>query len=431
MKISPLALTSLAFIGTASAFTPSHPFVAQRSGSKQMMMPLDLDSLTSIGDAMQHVFPSVVLSADDLDAVSGAAAAVTDAVSNVDPTEAVTEVAKNDNGWFGFLAGPIEGLLQIIHGGLVASGMSADSWGVSITVMTVLIKLLTYPLTKTQLESTTKMQQLQPMVKDIQAKYQSNPDVMNQKIAEVYQTNEINPLAGCLPAFLQIPIFIGLYRAVLQLAKDDKLNEPYLWLPNLEGPVYGADPAHGSDWIFQGWHDGVPSLGWDDTVAFLAIPVILIASQFISQALMTPKDQSQDGQNQIILKVLPLMVGWFSLNVPAALGIYWITNNVITTIITLQIRSSLPSVAPVTPGTSSSTSVSMSTGTDDWSPVTKREKPTGFAAPSGLSDDGVKTITAIDAEVVDGDEMAVTDDAVFDAVPQKPKSKVSTQGVNF
>jgi YidC/Oxa1 family membrane protein insertase len=79
---------------------------------------------------------------------------------------------------------------------------------------------------------------------------------MNQKIAEVYQTNEVNPLAGCLPSFAQIPIFIGLYRAVLNLAADNKLDEPFLFLPNLEGPTYGADPAHGSDWLFQNWYVG-------------------------------------------------------------------------------------------------------------------------------------------------------------------------------
>ena len=76
---------------------------------------------------------------------------------------------------------------------------------------------------------------------------------MNQKIAEVYQTNEVNPLAGCIPSIVQIPVFIGLYRAVLNLAKDNALNEPFLFLPNLEGPTYGADPAHWSDWIFKNW----------------------------------------------------------------------------------------------------------------------------------------------------------------------------------
>ena len=96
-------------------------------------------------------------------------------------------------------------------------------------------------------------QALQPTIKALQAKYQSNPEVMNQKIAEVYQTNEVNPLAGCIPSLVQIPVFIGLYRAVLNLAKENALDEPFLFLPNLEGPTYGADPAHGSDWLFKNW----------------------------------------------------------------------------------------------------------------------------------------------------------------------------------
>ena len=63
---------------------------------------------------------------------------------------------------------------------------------------------------------------------------------MNQKIAEVYQENEVNPLAGCIPSIAQIPIFIGLYRAVLTLAKDNALDESFFFLPSLEGPTYGA-----------------------------------------------------------------------------------------------------------------------------------------------------------------------------------------------
>ena len=119
---------------------------------------------------------------------------------------------------------------------------------------------------------------------------------MNQKISEIYQTNDVNPLAGCVPSILQIPIFIGLYRAVLTLAKDDKLNEPFLWLPNLEGPTYGADPAHGSDWILK-WVDGAPTLGWEDSLAFLTIPVILVLSQTLSMNLMANKDQEQPFNN--------------------------------------------------------------------------------------------------------------------------------------
>ena len=416
MKFSALALLSLSLNG-AAAFAPqrsSTSFVSSRQA-----VP-DAASLLTFSDALHHL-PQILLSDDAIGQVVDAVApAISSAVEAV-PEAAEQAAAASQNGWFGFLAGPIEGLLQIIHSTLSNVGMSEDSWGVSITAMTVLIKLLTYPLTKIQLESTSKMQMLQPTIKDLQAKYQSNPDVMNQKIAEIYQTNEVNPLAGCLPAFLQIPIFIGLYRSVLNLAKENLLNEPYLWLPNLEGPVYGADPANASDWLFKGWQDGVPSLGWDDTLAFLTIPVILIISQFISQALMTPKDQpGAEGQNQIIMKVLPLMIGWFSLNVPAALGIYWITNNLITTALTLQIRSSLPKTA-VEASTSASAAVSIpDIGTSsDWSPVTKRDKPTGFGSVNGPDD--VKPITAIDAEIVEGEGSEVNFDNIVQAPAQSSK----------
>merc|ERR1711957_817119 len=115
-----------------------------------------------------------------------------------------------------------------------------------------------------------------PTIKEVQAKYASNPEVMNQKIAALYQENDVNPLAGCIPSLVQIPVFIGLYRAVLCLAKDGILDEPFLFLPSLEGPTYGADAAHGSDWILHNWVDGVPSLGWANTAAFLAVPISLV-----------------------------------------------------------------------------------------------------------------------------------------------------------
>jgi YidC/Oxa1 family membrane protein insertase len=230
-------VTAFLFISGVQAFTPplhrvSHPTTT----TARSFAPLDAFSdLPQQISSMQDAFVS-------------SSTFLADAAA-----EAATEVAKNDNGWFGFLTGPIMFLLQLIHAGLVAVGVSSNAWGVSIIAITLLIKAVTFPLTKTQLESTNKMQAMQPAIKELQAKYQSNPEVMNQKIAEFYQSNDINPLAGCLPSLAQIPIFIGLYRAVLDLAQENKLNEPFLWLPNLEGPTYGADPTSGSDWLFKGW----------------------------------------------------------------------------------------------------------------------------------------------------------------------------------
>lgn len=318
-----------------------------------------------------------------------------------DAAEATAQVAKDDNGWFGFLEGPIEFILKGIHSTLVGMGMSEDAWGVTIIAMTTLIKLATYPLTKSQLESTNKMQALQPTIKELQAKYASNPEVMNQKIAAVYQTNEINPLAGCIPSLLQIPIFIGLYRAVLTLAKDNKLNEPFLWLPNLEGPTYGADPATASSWILSGWSNGTPSLGWGDTLAFLSIPIILVISQSFSMQMMASKDQEQPA----FLKFLPLMIGWFSLNVPAALGIYWVANNFITTALTLQIRSTFQDTPIIQPGSSAGAGV-VDVKPISFTPAPIREKPAGFGmSNNSVSDmeDDVQPITPMGDESMESD----------------------------
>jgi len=373
-----------------------------------------------LADVHHHIdttasFFSSLNIADASDLMDAAPAAVTDVVAtNTAAAADAVATTGSGNGWFGFLEGPIEYLLQAIHGALVSVGMSADAWGITIIAMTTFIKLGTYPLTASQLESTNKMQTLQPTIKGIQAKYQSNPEVMNQKIAEVYQTNQVNPLAGCIPSILQIPIFIGLYRAVLTLAKDDKLNEPFLWLPNLEGPTYGADPAHGSDWILKGWESGVPSLGWDQTAAFLVIPVVLILSQSLSMNLMASKEQEQPA----FLKFLPLLIGWFSLNVPAALGIYWIANNIITTALTLQIRSTFTNAAPVAPGASTTAAVDVNPSA--FTPAPLREKPSGFGASDWSEDagDGVSPITPIEAEVV------TSDGSVEEAnVPRTPNKK--------
>ncbi|KAJ1462319.1 60Kd inner membrane protein-domain-containing protein, partial [Pelagophyceae sp. CCMP2097] len=203
------------------------------------------------------------------------------------------------------------------------------TFGISIVLFTLAIKLATFPLNFAQIESTTKMQALQPAIKRIQAKYANDPQQMNVMMAELYSENELNPLAGCLPAFAQIPIFIALYRALINLAKEDLLEEPFLWLPNLEGPTYGAQNA---DWLFKfdAWNGNAPPLGWHDTIAYLTLP--------------TGPETDQQQTTNAVLKYLPLLVGVFSLNVPSGLTVYWFVNNIFTTASTLYIRSTVGTV---------------------------------------------------------------------------------------
>eukprot|EP00584_Thalassiosira_punctigera_P006209 CAMPEP_0172526340 /NCGR_PEP_ID=MMETSP1067-20121228/1268_1 /TAXON_ID=265564 ORGANISM="Thalassiosira punctigera, Strain Tpunct2005C2" /NCGR_SAMPLE_ID=MMETSP1067 /ASSEMBLY_ACC=CAM_ASM_000444 /LENGTH=438 /DNA_ID=CAMNT_0013309827 /DNA_START=108 /DNA_END=1424 /DNA_ORIENTATION=+ len=424
MKYQALAIALSAPV--AAAFAPPLSFRPCSTGTKLAVVdPLSIHDLPQHTDALHHFFSSLTLADIDVDAVSDAAASApvvpidaAPAPVDVAAVAAADAAAQNNGGWFGFLTLPIESLLQFFHSILASTG-AGNAWGVSIIAMTVVIKALTFPLTKSQLESTNKMQALQPTIKGLQAKYQSNPEVMNQKIAEVYQTNDVNPLAGCIPSLVQIPVFIGLYRAVLNLAKENALDEPFLFLPNLEGPTYGADPAHGSDWLFKGWVDGVPSLGWDDTIAFLSIPIFLVISQVISMNLMQPKtDDPQQQQANVILKVLPFMIGWFALNVPAALGIYWVVNNIVTTATTLYVRSTMPTVEAVGGGGAAASAPPVMEAT--FNPTPMNERAVGFGE---TMDDGevMRTITPIDAEIVEDDVVAVGGDGPD--IPAAPKAK--------
>lgn len=257
--------------------------------------------------------------------------------------EAAVEVKKS--GVWGKFVGLVESCIVLLHDTLEQKNVPG-AYGVSIIAFTVIVKALTFPLNKQQMESTMKMQALTPRLKKIQAEYKDNPAVMNQMTAQLYKDEQINPLAGCLPVFAQFPVWIALYRSVLNLAADDLLNESFLWLPSLQGPV--AKSGQGlNTWLFP-LIDGAPPIGWHDAACYLVLPVILVATQFYSQRLLQPPSQDpQQQQATAFLKFMPLLIGWFSLNVPSGLGIYWVTNNLLSTAQTLYIRRSMPSAPEV------------------------------------------------------------------------------------
>jgi YidC/Oxa1 family membrane protein insertase len=179
----------------------------------------------------------------------------------------------------------------------------------------------------------------------------------------------------------------------------------------------------------------VPSLGWTDTIAFLILPVLLVVSQFVSMELMQPKtsDPAQQ-QSNIVLKILPLMIGWFALNVPAELSVYWywIVNNIVTTASSVFIRGQMKFEPSAAGSLSASSSTTMEKPKTIFAPP--REKPSGFSQTSPtpfVPKDGVKPITAIDAEIVTMEKSAADDDDNDDekestsepASESKPKNK--------
>jgi 60Kd inner membrane protein len=141
--------------------------------------------------------------------------------------------------------------------------------------------------------------------------------------------------------------------------------------------------------------DGAPPLGWVDTLSFLALPIFLVISQVISMNLMQPKDPAAR-QDNVVLKILPVMIGWFALNVPAALTIYWVVNNIVTTGTTLAIRNSME-MNPVAVSSGSAAATAEPTASSIFAPPPP--KPAGFAAPFEpaarvIDASGVKPLTS-------------------------------------
>ena len=217
------------------------------------------------------------------------------------------------------------------------------SYGYAILALTVLVKVVTFPLTKKQVEGSIQMQAIQPRVKELQAMYANDPERLQMETARLYKEANFNPLAGCLPTFATLPVFIGLYRALSNAAVEGVLTDGFYWIPSLGGPtsIEARNDGNGFAWLFP-FVDGAPPLGWHDTIAYLVLPVLLVASQLISQKVMTPDQPKSDDpaqqQSQAILKFLPFMIGFFSLNVPAGLTLYWFANNIFSTAQTVYLR---------------------------------------------------------------------------------------------
>nr|WP_290669339.1 YidC/Oxa1 family membrane protein insertase [Ardenticatena sp.] len=210
--------------------------------------------------------------------------------------------------------------VQLIVDALVFLHNIVGSYGLAIVLFTILIRLLTFPLTLKQLRSSRAMQELQPKIKEIQEKYKKDREKQTQEMMRLYQEAGVSPLSGCLPMLLQFPIWIGLYRAILQLADEGVLQGGWLFIPSLAEP-------RGLDWLTN-------TANWGpQTLQYLLLPVILVVTQLIVQRMMTPpsnngasRDPNQAMMQQMMY-IMPLMFGFFALQVPSGLSLYWVTSN--------------------------------------------------------------------------------------------------------
>jgi YidC/Oxa1 family membrane protein insertase len=191
------------------------------------------------------------------------------------------------------------------------------------------------------------MKALKPYQNEIKKKFKDNKDAQNRAISKLFEDAQQNPLAGCFISLAQLPVLLGLYRGIRNLAIDGNIDEPFLWIPSLQGPVTAETDFRGLDWLSSGWVDGVPPLGWEATLAFLVMPCLLVIGQSLTMSVLQPpvdeelpkEEREQMEKTQGFLKFLPLMIGFFSLQVPAGLTIYWFTTNLFTLASTVGART--------------------------------------------------------------------------------------------
>lgn len=218
------------------------------------------------------------------------------------------ERAMEDN----FLLGWLEVLLKW---GLQGFFLLIPNWGVAIILLTIVIKLATWPLTAKSYRANAAMQSLQPKLKELQEKYKDDPKKLNEATMGLYQKEGVNPLGGCLPMLLQIPVFFALYG--LFNTHFDLRGAMFIpgWIPDLSLP----------DSVFH-WGFAIPLLNWTD---FRILPFIMVGTQVWTSMLSQPAS-GMNTQMKIMTYGLPFIFFFMLYEMPSGLMVYWCVQNILT-----------------------------------------------------------------------------------------------------
>ncbi|MBW1658965.1 MAG: membrane protein insertase YidC [Deltaproteobacteria bacterium] len=195
-----------------------------------------------------------------------------------------------DYGWFGIIARP---LMQFLN----FTNKYTHNYGIDIILLTILIKIIFWPLTHKSYKSMADMQKIQPLMQKLREKYKDDKERLNQEMMRLYKQHKVNPLGGCLPMLLQIPVFFALYKALLDSV--ELRHAPFFW------------------WI--------QDLSAKDP--YYITPIIMGLTMLIQQK-MTPS--TGDPKMAKMMLIMPIVFTFMFLNFPSGLVIYWLVNNVLS-----------------------------------------------------------------------------------------------------
>ncbi|MEM8868681.1 MAG: membrane protein insertase YidC, partial [Verrucomicrobiota bacterium] len=213
--------------------------------------------------------------------------------------------------------GPLSFISKLLLSFMYAIHALVQNWGVSIVIMTICIKLLFWPLTAKASQSQKRMASIQGPMAELKEKYKDNPQKMQQETLKLFKEHRVNPVAGCLPMLIQMPIFLGLFY-MLRSASELR-HEPFLWVSDLSQPDTLTEIA------------GFP---------INILPLFMGVTMYFQMRMM-PVSPTADPAQQKIFKLLPFVFLIFLYNFSSGLVLYWTVQNLLT-ILQQKITNSRP-----------------------------------------------------------------------------------------
>ena len=203
-----------------------------------------------------------------------------------------------DLGMFSLIAKGLLWILNFFYG-------YVHNWGVAIILLTIVIKIIFWPLTAKSYSSMEKMKQLAPMMQQIREKHKGDKEATNKEVMALYKTYGVNPASGCIPILIQMPVFLGLYQALLTA------------IELRHAPLLATLPGTDIAWLAD--------LSSKDPLYIT--PIVMGLSMFIQQRLSPP---ATDARQQKIMMLLPVVFTFLFLAFPSGLVVYWLVNNIIS-----------------------------------------------------------------------------------------------------
>lgn len=198
-------------------------------------------------------------------------------------------------------------IIEFMYG--LTGSLGVPNYGLAIIFLTIVIKIIIFPLTQKQMKSMRGMQEIQPKVKYLQEKYKNDPQKMQEKVMQLYKEHGVNPFGGCLPLLIQMPIFIAFYQSLYKFEFAVAEHAKFLWIQDIGQP---------------------------DTYYILAI--LAAATTYLQQrvSMVDAKDPTQKS----MLYIMPLFMAWIAATMPAGLPLYWVTFNILGILQQLYVNQS-------------------------------------------------------------------------------------------